>query len=177
MLSKWEMVALTACGCVLAASPFGIVRDAHAGELSVAVAVSTNLPEETLAGLARQAQKLNARLLVRGLPLTQEEEKVLLSRGHFGESGAVQKENRALLKEGFARLASYARRGILLAVDPVFFRDRDIASAPTVVFALNGKEVRLTGFTDIRAAARYGAKKIEDTEMKRALLKFTGEVP
>ena len=81
------------------------------------------------------------------------------------------------MRAGFSRLASYAQKGIVLTVDPVFFRERAIAFVPTVVFALGGREVRLTGFTNLKNAARYGAKKTDDVAMKNALLTFAGDAP
>ena len=118
-----------------------------------------------------------ARLVVKGLPLTDEEKAVLTSRGHFALSKKIQEQNRSLVRTGFARLADYAQKGIHLTIDPVFFRERAIAFVPTVVFALEGREVRLTGFTNLKHAARYGAKKTDDAAMRQALKAFAGDAP
>ncbi len=177
MQSKWDLIALIATGCVLVTSALVGADEASAEPLRVTVAVSTALTDETLLSLSRQSQALSARLVVKGLPLTDEEKATLISRDHFALPREIQTENRALVRAGFSRLASYAQKGIVLTVDPVFFRERAIAFVPTVVFALKGREVRLTGFTNLKNAARYGAKKTDDVAMKNALLTFAGDAP
>lgn len=177
MQSKWDLFALIATGCVLVTSALGVAGDAHADALQVTVAVSCALPDETLLSLSRQSEALSARLVVKGLPLTDEEKALLSSRGHFGQSQKIRDQNRALVQTGFARLTAYAQKGIHLTIDPVFFRERAIAFVPTVVFALDGKEVRLTGFTNLKNAAHYGAKKTDDAAMRQALETFAGDAP
>ena len=149
MQSKWDLLALIATGCVFVTSALGVAGDAHADALQV----------------------------VKGLPFSDEEKAVLSSREHFGQSQKIRDQNRALVRTGFARLTAYAQKGIHLTIDPVFFRERAIAFVPTVVFALEGKEVRLTGFTNLKHAARYGAKKTDDAAMRQALKTFAGDAP
>lgn len=177
MQSKWDLLALIATGCVLVTSALVKTDEAHAEPLRVTVAVSCALPDETLLSLSQQSEALSARLVVKGLPLTDEEKAVLSSRGHFAVSQKIQEQNRSLVRTGFARLADYAQKGIHLTIDPVFFRERAIAFVPTVVFALEGREVRLTGFTNLKHAARYGAKKTDDAAMRQALKAFAGDAP
>ena len=177
MQSKWDLLALIATGCVLVTSALVKTDEAHAEPLRVTVAVSCALPDETLLSLARQSDAALARLVVKGLPLTDEEKAVLSSRGHFALSKKIQEQNRFLVRTGSARLADYAQKGIHLTIDPIFFRERAIAFVPTVVFALEGREVRLTGFTNLKHAARYGAKKTDDAAMRQALKTFAGDAP
>ena len=169
MQSKWDLLALIATGCVLVTSALVKTDEAHAEPLRVTVAVSCALPDETLLSLSQQSEALSARLVVKGLPLTDEEKAVLSSLGHFALSKKIQEQNRSLVRTGFARLADYAQKGIHLTIDPVFFRERAIA--------LEGREVRLTGFTNLKHAARYGAKKTDDAAMRQALKAFAGDAP
>lgn len=177
MQSKWDLAALIATGCMFVTSALTGLTQAEAADLTVTVAVTTELPEETLLSLSREAQKTGARLVVRGLALTRKEKDALTSRGHFAQSPSVQDQNRALIRTGFLRLAAYAKKGIVFTVDPVFFRDRSITYAPTVVFALGNREMHLTGFTCIASAAHYGAKKTDDATFQAALLQYAGDAP
>ena len=156
MQSKWDLAALIATGCMFVTSALTGLTQAEAADLTVTVAVTTELPEEKLLSLSRDA---------------------LTSRGHFSQSPSVQDQNRALIRTGFLRLAAYAKKGIVFTVDPVFFRDRSITYAPTVVFALGNREMHLTGFTCIASAAHYGAKKTDDATFQAALLQYAGDAP
>ena len=163
----------------------GLLNPVNASEapeppLQIHVAISTNLPEETIRSLTNEAKKYNARSVLRGIPLTEEEVKVLGSRGHFSEEKAIQEENRAILRRGFKRLNDLAQNGILLEVDPPFFRDHKIDVVPTILFQRGDEVITLSGIPSIATALQYAIvtlKKDASLDFVKALRRLEGEFP
>lgn len=172
-------------GTLLTLSLVGFFKPIFAGEapeppLQIHVAISTNLPEETVRSLTNEAKKYNARTVLRGIPLAEDEVKVLESRGHFAETKAIQEENRAILRRGFRRLNDLAHNGIVLEVDPPFFRDYKIEAVPTILFQKGEEVISLSGIPSIRAALEYAighVNKNSSPDFVKALQKLEGESP
>ena len=132
--------------------------------ITIHVALSMNLPEETIKSLALEAKAFPARCVFRGIPLTHKEIGILQSRGHFGETKAIQEENRAIVRQGFKRLNDLAQNGFVFEIDPVFFREKNITAVPTIVFNDSKESVSLSGFTSIREALYYAITHINTKE-------------
>ncbi len=148
--------------------------------VQIHVAISTNLPEETIRSLTSEAKKYKARSVLRGIPLTKEEVEILESRGHFSEEKSIQEENRAILRRGFKRLNDLAQNGIVLEVDPPFFRDHKIDAVPTIVFNWADEVITLSGISSIAAALQYAIGNVKSEaspDFVKALCELEGESP
>ena len=173
------------CGALFLLSLTRFLNPVYATEvlelpIQIHVAISTNLPEETIRSLTNEAKKYNARSVLRGIPLTEEEVKVLESRGHFGEEKSIQEENHAILRRGFKRLNDLAQNGILLEIDPPFFRDHKIDVVPTILFQRGDEVISLSGIPSIAAAIEYAirnVKKEDSPDFVKALQRIEGESP
>ena len=173
------------CGALFLLSLTRFLNPVYATEvlelpIQIHVAISTNLPEETIRSLTNEAKKYNARSVLRGIPLTKEEVEVLESRGHFGEEKTIQEENRAILSRGFKRLNDLAQNGILLEVDPPFFRNNKIDVVPTILFQRGDEVISLSGIPSIAAALEYAignVRKEASPDFVKALQRIEGESP
>ena len=172
-------------GALFLLSLMGLLNPLYANEapeppVQIHVASSTNLPEETIRSLTNEAKKYNARSVLRGIPLTKEEVAVLESRGHFSEEKTIQEVNRAILRRGFKRLNDFAQNGILLEIDPPFFRDHKIDAVPTILFQRGDEVISLSGIPSIAAALEYAignVKKEASPDFVKALQRIEGESP
>ncbi len=152
----------------------------HDAPIEIHVALSMNLPEETIRSLTQEAKNYNARCVLRGIPLTEDEVKELQSRSHFGESKAIQEENRAILRRGFKRLNDFAQNGIVLEIDPPFFRELKIDVAPTILFKRGDELISLSGIPSIKAALHYAIENVNQNSSQdfvKALVTLEGEAP
>ena len=173
------------CGAFFFLSLTGLLNPVYGSDVyelpvQIHVAISTNLPEETIRSLTNEAKKYNARSVLRGIPLTEEEVKILESRGHFGEEKTIQEENRAILKRGFKRLNDLAQNGIVLEIDPPFFRDHKIDVVPTILFQRGDEVISLSGIPSIAAALEYAVgnvKREASPDFVKALQRIEGESP
>ena len=163
--------ALTACvveaaSCIAQSNSTEnqLAEDYKSDRLEIAVAITLDMPEETLKSLALEAKELGAKLLIRGIPLREKERKTLLSRGHFKETKAIQEENRALIRAGFKRLLPFAKVGVPLEINPKLFTEENIKAAPVVLFNYGERVIRIRGVASILLAAALAAREIEKAE-------------
>ena len=134
--------------------------------LQVSVALTLRLGEEAIKSLSEEAKLFNAKLLIRGIPLTEKEKETLLSRGHFGEALSTQEENRAIVRQGFMRLAPLVKAGVPLEIDPKFFKEHAVESAPLILFQYGEKVIRVRGVASIQGAASLAASELQRKEEK-----------
>ena len=134
--------------------------------LRVSVAITLRLGEEAIKSLSEEVKLFNAKLLIRGIPLTEKEKETLLGRGHFREPLSTQEENRAIVRRGFMRLAPFAKAGVPLEIDPKFFKEHAVESAPLILFQYGEKVIRIRGVASIQGAASLAASELQRKEEK-----------
>ena len=134
--------------------------------LRVSVAITLRLGEEAIKSLSEEAKLFNAKLLIRGIPLTEKEKETLLGRGHFKEASSIQEENRAIIRRGFMRLAPLVKAGVPLEIDPKFFKEHAVESAPLILFQYGEKVIRIRGVASIQGAASLAASELQRKEEK-----------
>ncbi len=182
---KTRLLQILFKGALFFLSLMGFLSPSYASKtpdvpIEIHVALTTNLPEETIRSLTLEAKNYNARCVLRGIPLTEDEVKTLNSRGHFGEAKAIQEENRAILRRGFKRLNDFAQNGIVLEIDPPFFRELKIDVAPTILFKRGDELISLSGIPSIKAALHYAIENVNQNSSKefvKALETLEEEAP
>ncbi len=141
--------------------------------LEVSVAITFDMGKEAIESLAAEAKRFNAKLLIRGIPLTEKERETLLARGHFRETNFIQEENRAIIRRGFMSLAPYAKAGINLEIDPKFFKEHAVVAAPLILFQYGENCIRVRGVASILRAASLAANELTRKEEKPFLEALT----
>lgn len=99
-------------------SLFGCLGDEikHVKEYEILVFVSFSMPDQSLIQLSQDADKYNARLIMRG----------------------VYKNSFAELKK---KVLSISRRGILFDIDPELFKQYNVQQVPTFVYVKDGSKI------------------------------------
>ena len=141
--------------------------------LQISVAITLRLGEEAIKNLSEEAKLFNAKLLILGIPLTEKEKETLLGRGHFKEASSIQEENRAIVRRGFMRLAPLVKAGVPLEIDPKFFKEHAVESAPLILFQYGEKVIRIRGVASIQGAASLAASELQRKEEKPFLEALT----